>query len=477
MTRLVSILLLLLPSLASAQSNLGLAGSGNLLIGDTTSATPVAITTNESANGASKRSTIQVGRGWQILQDNAANGTRNLAIYGAGQTPVIWDTAGRTNLTWLWNTASRTNAFAKAGWSLFSNTQAGTIGTATGTVTTRNTEGDIGNIAATTDGSLSEFATDYEISLAYRNAVQKDWNIWGRDQIVVDNPANGTSGSQAPQWFVGTSIRIHPQNDMRVLSATNAGSVGLSLVNRPLLAGEFGEHGDRSGDTTQPALAMLSIAGFSGHNCNSSGANCPTTGGQTGTYASGDAAAFAVRIGGGGGSVYIPYTARSQFQTGMLISDWRLNGIRLAAPIAGYTSFPFVTEANAGNSGFGITTPVDTLQVAHDLNLTAADPAANGNAQLLISGVSNPLQRMAFAYDTTNNVGMIQAETTGTSTSPLALNPKGGAVSANGVPLPAFGTPASSLAACVQGQIEFDAAYLYTCVATNTWRRVASSSF
>jgi hypothetical protein len=40
-----------------------------------------------------------------------------------------------------------------------------------------------------------------------------------------------------------------------------------------------------------------------------------------------------------------------------------------------------------------------------------------------------------------------------------------------------FGTPASSGSSCTQGQTEFDAAYLYTCVAANTWRRVATASF
>jgi hypothetical protein len=40
-----------------------------------------------------------------------------------------------------------------------------------------------------------------------------------------------------------------------------------------------------------------------------------------------------------------------------------------------------------------------------------------------------------------------------------------------------FATPASSSATCTQGQIEFDAAYIYTCVAANTWRRAATTSF
>ncbi len=38
-------------------------------------------------------------------------------------------------------------------------------------------------------------------------------------------------------------------------------------------------------------------------------------------------------------------------------------------------------------------------------------------------------------------------------------------------------TPASSSATCTTGQIEFDSAYVYMCVATNTWRRAASSAF
>ena len=35
-----------------------------------------------------------------------------------------------------------------------------------------------------------------------------------------------------------------------------------------------------------------------------------------------------------------------------------------------------------------------------------------------------------------------------------------------------FATPATYTATCTQGQIEFDATYLYTCVATDTWHRV-----
>lgn len=43
--------------------------------------------------------------------------------------------------------------------------------------------------------------------------------------------------------------------------------------------------------------------------------------------------------------------------------------------------------------------------------------------------------------------------------------------------IPTFGTPASSTAACTVPQVEYDASFLYTCVATNSWTRVATTTF
>lgn len=47
---------------------------------------------------------------------------------------------------------------------------------------------------------------------------------------------------------------------------------------------------------------------------------------------------------------------------------------------------------------------------------------------------------------------------------------------AGGVPVPSFGTPASASAPCEQGTIQFDAAYIYTCVSTNSWHRVSNGA-
>jgi hypothetical protein len=53
----------------------------------------------------------------------------------------------------------------------------------------------------------------------------------------------------------------------------------------------------------------------------------------------------------------------------------------------------------------------------------------------------------------------------------------GTAIAANGVPIPAFGTPSTSTNACVKGQIEVDASYIYICYDTNKWHRAAAGSW
>jgi hypothetical protein len=44
------------------------------------------------------------------------------------------------------------------------------------------------------------------------------------------------------------------------------------------------------------------------------------------------------------------------------------------------------------------------------------------------------------------------------------------------VPSQAFGAPASATAPCVQGSSMFDGTYVYLCVATNSWHRVANGA-
>ncbi|MBS1035393.1 hypothetical protein [Gluconobacter cerinus] len=66
-----------------------------------------------------------------------------------------------------------------------------------------------------------------------------------------------------------------------------------------------------------------------------------------------------------------------------------------------------------------------------------------------------------------------------TSTGSLEVNTHssfGGESYFNGKMVVPFGTPAASDAPCSQGQIEMDAGYIYSCVASNTWHRVPNGA-
>ena len=78
------------------------------------------------------------------------------------------------------------------------------------------------------------------------------------------------------------------------------------------------------------------------------------------------------------------------------------------------------------NIGIGTNSPSNKLTIQADA--TGASFADNGIAQLLVEGLTDYTKRIGVGIDTTNNVGVIQAQKYGTGTYPLALNPAGGNV-------------------------------------------------
>jgi hypothetical protein len=121
--------------------------------------------------------------------------------------------------------------------------------------------------------------------------------------------------------------------------------------------------------------------------------------------------------------------------------------------------------------------------------LTVENDSVTGTTKIGVLGqirVTHPKQLAVMMSPATNTLTLQGMQSGVGFNQTLALNPLGGSVTVNtkaicladgtncGI---AFGTPSSSSATCSQGQTEFDAAYLYTCVATNTWRRVATSNF
>ncbi len=90
-----------------------------------------------------------------------------------------------------------------------------------------------------------------------------------------------------------------------------------------------------------------------------------------------------------------------------------------------------VTVTTSGNVGVGVTTiggGVGKLWSANDVTLISGNYAGDVAAQIMAVGTTNPLKRLALMYDTTNNIGLVQAMIAGTGTSPLCLNAAGGKV-------------------------------------------------
>ena len=86
---------------------------------------------------------------------------------------------------------------------------------------------------------------------------------------------------------------------------------------------------------------------------------------------------------------------------------------------------------NAGRIGIGaVSIPGGQAQlwVANDVTLIAGNYAGDVNAQIMAVGATNTNKRLALMYDTTLNIGLVQAMIYGTGTSPLCLNAAGGNV-------------------------------------------------
>ena len=73
---------------------------------------------------------------------------------------------------------------------------------------------------------------------------------------------------------------------------------------------------------------------------------------------------------------------------------------------------------------------------ANDVTLTTGNYAGDVAAQIMAVGSTNTNKRLALMYDTTNNIGLVQAMIAGTGTSPLCLNAAGGNIALGAITAP-----------------------------------------
>ena len=83
-----------------------------------------------------------------------------------------------------------------------------------------------------------------------------------------------------------------------------------------------------------------------------------------------------------------------------------------------------------GNVGIGVASVRTSPRFwsANDVTLVSGNYAGDVSCQIAAVGYTNPDKRLALMYDTTNNIGLVQAMIYGTGTSPLCLNAAGGNV-------------------------------------------------
>lgn len=143
----------------------------------------------------------------------------------------------------------------------------------------------------------------------------------------------------------------------------------------------------------------------------------------------------------------------------------------------------FNTTAPAGQNMYGCTaTNVWTLQAGGGSGGSGLPPQTGVAGYLTTNGLA-----AGWGNITTGGSGALDCSTVpGTCDIVTALVPLKatantftGANDFTGSPFLGIptGTPATSGAACTKGAVQYDSSFLYICVATNTWKRSALSSF
>ncbi|WP_264818176.1 hypothetical protein, partial [Acidomonas methanolica] len=241
-------------------------GSGQISL-SSTAATPSQITL-ENTNGASDRCAITFGSGsasWQIGKDQSANGGNDLYFYNSltGNTPARWTQDEQLFINWQPTTVLTSNAYAKTGSPIVINNTPGQAAATVGTSIGLQVNTIVANVNGLADGTRSEFGTYYGMTIADPRETQADINLWGPDIHVFGKFTDDST--QREGVLIGSSVYLRPMAaGSNTKDSTHPGSYGMAICIAPPDAATLTEYGVASTKTSYPALAGLSIVGFSG---------------------------------------------------------------------------------------------------------------------------------------------------------------------------------------------------------------------
>jgi len=132
-----------------------------------------------------------------------------------------------------------------------------------------------------------------------------------------------------------------------------------------------------------------------------------------------------------------------------------------------------VTVSSTGNVGIGVS-PSYKLDVAGQLNLSdgqAISWAGGSSTKIAASNAGNAIGFTTSGTETFRAVaGNVLIGTSVPGASKLVVND-------SSIQINTAKTPASATAAGTTGQVCWDSSFIYVCVATNTWKRVAIATW
>jgi hypothetical protein len=404
--------------------------------------------------------------GASVIQSAADNsGTAAPLLFVSGSERLRIDSSGRVGI----GTSSPSHAIHVSG--------ANAVTSSIQLTTTANSDAAIRSTTA-----LGSFAFGTGIGSA-----TNCWNVYDinatTERLRIDSSGRvgiGTSSPNTTLHVYGGDGKIQKgvsATDISELTFSNAYRTGriLSSYTNPASVSEtyIAFHTNRTGEANDTVGEAMRIAGGRvGIGTSSPGYALDVAASDT-TASTGYAVRIRANATAGAGALQFTDSAAT-VQYGLLVFD--ANGVGTLQAEGASSRLVFGTNSterlridSSGNVGIGTSSPDSTLQVI--AGAVAGFRVGYNNTSVNYYDADTQIFRAIdgserIRIDSSGNVGI------GTSSPTTLLD-----VNADTVRVRAARTPASATATGANGEICWDANYIYVCTATNTWRRSAISSW